>query len=126
VPTARSKLVFSGRAVGVGRSRAVVRHSLTRHRGSVPRSSGRPSPGRLLIGQPRGASTAAGRGPRSLALSRRANERPARPDGGEVPRAATGRSPNLSEGLVYQHPQRYLLVGARSSVSTNRRSRRYG
>ena len=22
------------------------------------------------------------------------------------------------EGLVYQHPQRYLLVGARSSVST--------
>jgi hypothetical protein len=28
------------------------------------------------------------------------------------------------EGLVYQHPQRYLLVGARSSVSMSGRSRR--
>ena len=37
--------------------------------------------------------------------------RPARPDGGEVPQAATGRSPNC-EGLVYEHPQRYLRVEA--------------
>jgi hypothetical protein len=27
-------------------------------------------------------------------------------------------APQLSEGLVYQHPQRYLVVGARSRVST--------
>ena len=56
------------------------------------------SRGRLLIGQSRVASTAAGRGPRSLALSRRANERPARPDGGEVPRAAKrSRSTNKTD-----------------------------
>ena len=46
------------------------------------------SPGRLLIGQSRVASTAAGRGPRLLALSRTANEDQPVPNGGEVPRAA--------------------------------------
>lgn len=49
----------------------------------------------MLIGHAVVASTAAGRGPRLLALVWRACQRPARPDGGEVPRAATGRSPEL-------------------------------
>ena len=30
-------------------------------------------------------------------------------------------APNLIEGLVYQHPQRYLLVGAWSSVHDGKR-----
>src|ERR1035437_3712098 len=49
---------------------------------------------RLLIGHPVVVSTAAGRGPRLLARCR-AKSRPAPLGGGEVPRAATGRSPTL-------------------------------
>src|ERR1019366_797763 len=50
--------------------------------------------GGLLIGHPVVVSTAAGRGPRLLARCR-AKSRPAPLGGGEVPRAATGRSPTL-------------------------------
>ena len=47
-----------------------------------------------LIGHSVVASTATGRGPLSLARAR-AESRPAPPDGGEVPRAAIGRSPKV-------------------------------
>ena len=64
---------------------------------------------RALIGQAVVASTAAGRGPLALALSWRACQRPARPDGGEVPRAATGRSPDV----------RALSMSTRKCAKTN-------
>jgi hypothetical protein len=58
-------------------------------------------------------STAAGRGPLLLALVQRAYGRPARPGGGEAPRAATGRSPRV----------RALSMSTRNGTSWSRHDR---
>jgi len=88
----------------------------------IIRSSGRPPylRRRSLIGDCCGASTAVGSGPRSLALVWRAHERPAPPGGGEVPPAATGRSPVVR---ALSTRQRYLRVETPTTRSRHGRCR---